>query len=469
MQKKFPFWLIPFTLFLFIAVLFLILYFNNKLWFFDKYFKTTVKDKNYNDYTPERKDIVSDDFLVASIKKEEDKLKISQDNKLVDLRKDISDKNLTDEIENKFRKGIDFFKSGQYKYSVEVLEEYLRLTKNDKNRLKSYFYIAYAKMFDGIKNNNNDLIEESRNFFIKVYKSINKESDIFSKTIIGLARTSRLLKNYPEKIDDLLKEAILIEKDDRVKKVVFYEISLYYLYNNDFKKFVMYIERSGNSIKEMDIINTILEQPLSSISIVSLIEKNILNFNYFPYLKYRMQEKMFNDAKTFYYNNQKEESLYILKKIITLFPYEPIVEDANYFIATIYHKEMEFDKAIYYYDQVLSNQYPDYDPAALFRKGIIYYRQGNYKMSKECFLSITTDFVSSNYYRPAKDWLKEIEKVISYKKDIENLSNKNDNTIKKDDSLKNENKNLDENKILKPKEDDGDINIFDDEDNIFTK
>jgi len=466
MVKKFPFWVIPFTLFLFLAVVFLILYFNNKLWFLKNY--SVKSDTNI---LKENKPGFVDDFNDSLLKPDIDK-SIKDLNKNIETKKsvtkdygDLKEREFNKEVDLKFLKGLDYFNSYNYKMCIETLEEFLRLSKDFYKNQKANLYIGYAKMLEGIKNKSIDSIEEARNIFIKVYKTVSKDSDIFSKTVIGIAKSSRLLKNYPEKIDDLLKEVILIEKDERIRRIVFYEISLYYLYNSDFKRFVMYIERSGRTIKEEDIITLILEQQLVSLSLIDLMEKNILNINYFPYLKYRVQEKLFNDAKTYYYNGNKEESLYILKKILTIFPYDSIIEDANYFIASIYHKELEFNKALYYYDQVLSNQFPDYDAASLFRKGIIYYRQANYEKAKSCFMSITTDYVSSNYYKPAKDWLREIEKTVNINrinetKKVENKEDKKEIKEKEDKIEIKKSDNLEDNK------DKDDIDIFSDDDLI---
>ena len=160
----------------------------------------------------------------------------------------------------------------------------------------------------------------------------------------------------------------------------------------------------------------LIEKEDTSLYLLTLFNKSMIPEDIYQDLKFAIQRKILSEARKYFKNEKKEEAFFLLKKLISLFPQEPIVEEAYFNLGDFYLEELAYQKSLFYFTQVLSNQFLDYDPAALFKRGIIYFRTNNYQESLKNFNLIRENFVSSSYYQPAQEWIKEIEKNFQNKK-----------------------------------------------------
>jgi TolA-binding protein len=349
--------------------------------------------------------------------KREDKKEIPEitGKKLGKIEEDASHK--TEENKPDFMepywKALRYFEKADYhNASLNFLNFLARSGEAEpEKKIRARVYLAYSLLFLGQKPDKSveELIEKSRNYFLELYREVASRHGFYSRIVLGLARSSRFLENYPEGIDIILKENLILAKKG-IRNHLYLELGYYYFYENQMEKALAYFKKSELPIANRKFFEILLEKENTSLYLLTLFEKEMIPLRKDKNLKIKLQKKILREARRYFKEEKKEEAYFLLKRLITDFPYDFIVEEANFFLGEFYFQEMQYQKSLYFYNQALSNEFLDYDAASFFKKGLIYYRTGNEKQAIKEFNHIRENFVSSKYYQPALDWIREIER-----------------------------------------------------------
>ncbi len=406
-MKKFPYWIIPLTLLIFVVGLLIWLYSTNRL---SHIFADPNQNKtNHNNFQLDNKVNYVQHKITKEKRskfKEDETENINHKEKRVNL--------LKKKLKKIYLKGVIFFKKGNYKRAALSFLNYIKSSQSLQNKKKSAFsrlYLAYSLLFLGSTQEDVNLIERSKKYFLSLYKTVHEKHRVFPKIILGLARSSRILEDYPDELDMLLKENLILASS-KIKKHLYLELGYFYFKEEQVDKALAYFKKSNLPIANEKFYHLLLEKPDSSLYLLTLLNKNMIPEKIKRKLKLQIQKKVIRSAKRCFKEEKKEEAYFLLKKLLIDYPYDPIIEEAFFHLAELYNEDLQYKKALYYYDKVLSNEYFDLDAVSLFKKGLIYYRSNNYNQALKNFNIIREDFVSTKYYEAAKDWINEIHNKI---------------------------------------------------------
>ncbi|HCL57383.1 MAG TPA: hypothetical protein DHW82_10305 [Spirochaetia bacterium] len=421
-MNRFPFWIIPTMLFIFLIGIIGLLYFTGKLNFLN-----TPQIIYYKELKDERKREEKERVVKEQQKKPDYTYQIELPSHEEKIEIKNTDNNINIHINKEetplnkykiYREGILLFRNGEYQKAAFQFISFTASADSvkDKDKIfKARFYTAYSFLFQGTKDKSTDLIQKSQKYFLELYKTSSYQNELISQIILGLARSSRLLNAYPEGIDLLLKEN-LVTASQELKKHIYLELGYFYFFENYIDNSLSYFSKAEMQIANRRFFEILIEKEDTSLYLLTLFNKSMIPEDIYQDLKFAIQRKILSEARKYFKNEKKEEAFFLLKKLISLFPQEPIVEEAYFNLGDFYLEELAYQKSLFYFTQVLSNQFLDYDPAALFKRGIIYFRTNNYQESLKNFNLIRENFVSSSYYQPAQEWIKEIEKNFQNKK-----------------------------------------------------
>lgn len=320
-----------------------------------------------------------------------------------------------------YKKAFKYFNQSNYSNAslqfMNFISSYENNNPLNNTLLKARTYLAFCYLFAGIRNKKEELIEKSNEEFLALYKLLPSHHSLFPKVVLGLGRSARYQENYPEGIDVILKET-LIRAPKKLRKHLYLELGYFYFYANNIEASLSYFQKSSLPIANKNFFKLLLEKENSSLYLLNLYEHKMVPEYHLKTLKIKIQKKLILEARRLFRSNRKEEAYVILSKMTKIFPNDYVIEEVYYNLAEFYFNDLSYQKALYYYDQVLSNQYLDLDAASLFKKGIIYYKKENYEQSIKYFNFIRESFVSSKYYKAALDWIKEIRFRIREKNKI---------------------------------------------------
>lgn len=419
-MKKFPFWVFPSTFLIFVVGVFVWLGVTGNLpWDFQisKKNPPVLKNENKQEAKPpikqnqinkNKKPLFGNSSGVLS--QEEKEIFTQQERVLKQEEKEKKQKKIAHQKSLKlFQEGVRFFNTGHYKEAALKLEEFLSLPYQENYNTKAQLYLAYACLFLGEHHNKDNLLQKSRKLFLALYKKVPAKSPLIPQIVLGIARTSRMLENYPDGLDIILKENLLLASES-LKKHFYLEIGYWYFYLNKLDLALPYFQKSNLPLAHRHFYEILLQKEGTALYLITLFDRNMIPMHYERDFKNTIQKKVLTEAQQYYKKQKKEEAFFLLKKLLTQFPNDPITEEANFYLGELYAKELQFQKALYFYNQVLLNQFPDYDAASLFKKGLIHNQRGSAKEALKNFNLIRNQFVSSAYYQPALDWIREIEK-----------------------------------------------------------
>lgn len=314
-------------------------------------------------------------------------------------------------IRERYDEALKFFKKGSYQQAallfMRLWDEY-RLVMQKDTSYQLQLNLSYALLFSGIQEDKSELIKRSYRYFFDLYRKIPNKSKYSAKTVLGLARSSRILDQYPDGMDMLLKEN-LMWAGDNIRRHICLELAYYYFEQGKVEQALMYFKKSDLPIANRKFYELLLEQKGTSLYLLSLLEKNMVPTVIRKEMKALIQEKALRESRQYYNENKREEAYYILKKLLNDYPDEAVSEEASYRLAEFYGEDMQYQKALFFLDRVLANAYLDFDAPALFKKGILYFKAENFEEALKNFNLIRESYVSTKYYRPALDWIREIK------------------------------------------------------------
>ncbi|MFH1825808.1 MAG: tetratricopeptide repeat protein [bacterium] len=97
-------------------------------------------------------------------------------------------------------------------------------------------------------------------------------------------------------------------------------------------------------------------------------------------------EAMYYLARTYLYQKNPQAAVNTLEKLVSLFPKNSWAGEALLYLGDYYKKEGEIDKALGFYEQLLTlNLEPDLYQRSVWATGNLYYKKGDYKKAYETF------------------------------------------------------------------------------------
>ena len=124
-----------------------------------------------------------------------------------------------------------------------------------------------------------------------------------------------------------------------------------------------------------------------------------------------MQE-LYSSGYKLFLEEKYDKALDILKKIVSRFEKDNIVDNSLFWIAESFLKLKDLKSAIGYY-QILYRYFPFSDKAdySLFKIGYIYYQQKKYSKAKLAFMKLLNEYPDSDFRRSALSYNKKIKKM----------------------------------------------------------
>ncbi|PKL14450.1 MAG: hypothetical protein CVV50_02500 [Spirochaetae bacterium HGW-Spirochaetae-6] len=421
-MRRFPFWIIPSALLIFVTGILTWLSLAGKLPFSRPAGQTLKKqtgeasprlerEKFKRDSGPQSLDMAEKDLEEPQLNHEDslpnEKSPENVENPLNDARY-----TLYGTIRERYEEALHFFKKGSYQKAallfMRLWDEY-RLVMQKDTSYQIQLNLSYALLFSGIQEDKGELVKRSYRYFYDLYRKIPGKSKHSAKTVLGLARSARILDQYPDGMDMLLKENIMWAKDN-IRRHIYLELAYYYFEQGKVEQALMYFKKSDLPIANRKFYELLLEQKGTSLYLLSLLEKDMVPRVIRKEMKALIQKKALLESRQYYNENKREEAYYILKKLLNDYPDESASEEASYRLAEFYGEDMQYQKAIFFLDRVLANAYPDFDAPALFKKGVLYFKAENFEEALRNFNLIRENHVSTKFYRPALDWIREIKK-----------------------------------------------------------
>ena len=107
---------------------------------------------------------------------------------------------------------------------------------------------------------------------------------------------------------------------------------------------------------------------------------------------------MFQVANSYYRMNQNFEAVSQFRRVLRIYPYSTLREQAQYNVAYIYLNTGNYDQAIEEFQTVIS-RYPgtEWAARAQYNIGDSYYNAGNYDQAVEAYRKVLEDYPRSNY------------------------------------------------------------------------
>lgn len=423
-MKRFPVWIFPLTLLVFITGIFIWLGVSGKIpWSPSLPEQVMVTERSLDEKgLTERNRLIQEtrpksesenpDFLKffeSSDRKEKEAFQETEESKKASLA--LAEAEKRNKIRSLYHQGYRLFTSGAYENAALKFEEFLSqaLPEMEEQKIKARIYLAYACLFSGDRHGKEKLLERSRSLFLDLYRNMPARNPFIPQIVLGMARTSRLLEDYPDGLEVILKENLILTSGS-LQKHFYLELGYLYFNLNRLELALPYFQKSGLPLAHRHVYEILLQKEGTALYLLTLFSKGMIPGHHLKDYKSEIQKKILSEAKSYYQKQKKEEAFFLLKKLLTEFPDEAITEEANFWLGELYARDLQFQKALYFYDQALSNQFPDYDAVSLFRKAMLYNQSGNIAEALRHFNLIRSNFVSSQYYQPALDWIREIEK-----------------------------------------------------------
>lgn len=136
---------------------------------------------------------------------------------------------------------------------------------------------------------------------------------------------------------------------------------------------------------------------------------------YTSFVKKAYLTTAYNYAFNQYKQNSYNKAVEYFQKIIDLFPDNPKVENAYYWIGECYYDQKNYASAIESFSDVLENRTSAAkDPDALLKLGLCYFEQDDFYKALKYFNNIMDNYPNSRLYEKAKSWKAQTVREIKY-------------------------------------------------------
>lgn len=141
-----------------------------------------------------------------------------------------------------------------------------------------------------------------------------------------------------------------------------------------------------------------------------------------PKIHSEYRDSVYTDARMAFVKKQYWKSIEYFKKALTLNPSPAVQESALYYIALSFDGLGKKTEALDHLNKVLNNENYSLDQAALYKKGTIYFKEGDFEKAASIFQTISDKYPKNHITEKAMAWKKESLDQYKEGEDIEKSS-----------------------------------------------
>ena len=310
----------------------------------------------------------------------------------------------------------NYFKTTNYKRAIEFIESLDSIGYKLKNNYQKVTFKRGAELFNLGK------FDEAI-FFFKKSLNYNIDNVLYLESLFWIGESFFLNKKY----NDAYKYFIKLLNCDceinyRIKLNTIYSIA-YTLYNNkEYEKSIQYFRAYINLTDKED--NEFLDAKLrladsyyavKKYSQSIEIYKSLLDSNEsLDYINYQI-------GLSYHGNNDIENSIRYLSKIVVENHTSTLIDDAIYKIGSIYFEKSNFDSSIEYFSKII-NEFNNSEllPYSYLRRATCFFNLKSYEQSEKDYVFLMENFTSKYIYNES---ILGIQKVVSLTENFSLLNN----------------------------------------------
>ncbi|TGK20939.1 hypothetical protein EHO61_03525 [Leptospira fluminis] len=322
----------------------------------------------------------------------------------------------------KIREGEEYLKHSNAKSTEKALDIFSELSAKELPT-QFGFRIKYD-LGRALEKTNDKMLA------LGIYRELNQKDDLSreerAKVAYGLGNL--LLKlNRDEEGKGHLEEVLRISGDNKLRSNALSAIADYYMKKGNYelsrKNYVLAIQEDPENVKARVRWGKSLRKMGRDWSAYDVYEDYVQADAYFDKDKSSVDSEfrtgLLEKGRQLYFRKQYYGAIDSLKKALDLGVSEKAREQAWYYIAESYDSLGKSDSALQYLNKILENSDSTMDQAALFRKGTIYFRGGNYEKAASIFQEANDRNHDNALGRKAAAWKKEaldqIEDDLNYR------------------------------------------------------
>ncbi|TGK11920.1 hypothetical protein EHO60_06440 [Leptospira fletcheri] len=322
----------------------------------------------------------------------------------------------------KIREGEEYLKHSNAKSTEKALDIFSELSAKELPT-QFVFRIKYD-LGRALEKTNDKMLA------LGIYRELNQKDDLSreerAKVAYGLGNL--LLKlNRDEEGKGHLEEVLRISGDNKLRSNALSAIADYYMKKGNYelsrKNYVLALQEDPENVKARVRWGKSLRKMGRDWSAYDVYEDYVQADAYFDKDKSSVDSEfrtgLLEKGRQLYFRKQYYGAIDALKKALDLGVSEKAREQAWYFIAESYDSLGKSDSALQYLNKILENSDSTMDQTALFRKGTIYFRRGNYEKAASIFQEANDRNHDNALGRKAAAWKKEaldqIEDDLNYR------------------------------------------------------
>ncbi len=346
-------------------------------------------------------------------------------------------------ILEKVREGEEFLKHSNPKSSEKALDIFSELSAKEVDSGLSFrikFDLAAALDKTGDKM-----------LAMGIFRELNQKDGLSreekAKVAYGLGNLLLLL-NRDEEGKGHLEEVLRTSSDHKLRSNALSAIADYYMkkgnYEQSRKNYVLALQEDPENVKARVRWGKSLRRMGKDWSAYDVYEDYVQSDAYFDPDKVAVDKEfrsgLLEKGRQLYVRKEYHGAIETLKKALDIGVSEKAREQAWYYIAESYDALGKTDSAIQYLNKILENADGSMDQTALFRKGTIYFRSGNYEKAGAVFQEAADRNPDSPVGKKATAWKKEamdqIEDNLQYKDGDHAKAKPSDDQTREEDDWK---------------------------------
>ncbi|EQA34849.1 tetratricopeptide repeat protein [Leptospira inadai serovar Lyme str. 10] len=314
------------------------------------------------------------------------------------------------EVLEKIREGEEFLKHSNPKSAEKALDIFSELSAKEVSTQLA-FRIKYD-LGKALEKSNDKMLA------LGIYRELNQKDGLSreerAKVAYGLGNLLLML-NRDEEGKGHLEEVLRTSNDNKLRSNALSAIADYYMkkgnYDQSRKNYVLALQEDPENVKARVRWGKSLRKMGKDWSAYDVYEDYVQSDAYFDRDKISVDSEfrsgLLEKGRQLYFRKQYYGAIESFKKALDLGVSEKAREQAWYFIAESYDSIGKPDSALQYLNKILENADSAMDQAALFRKGTIYFRSGNYEKAASSFQEANDRNHDNALGRKAAAWKKE--------------------------------------------------------------
>ncbi|MCE9501164.1 MAG: tetratricopeptide repeat protein [Leptospira sp.] len=260
---------------------------------------------------------------------------------------------------------------------------------------------------------------------LEIYKELNlsnQNTNIEDKENLSYSIGNLLLKlNREEEGRSHLDEVLKKSQDKKIRSKALASLADFYFRKNDMEKarknYILAVQENPENIHARIGWGKTLYNQGRDWASYEIFDDYLSNGFYFDQdsgkVAAEYKSSVYERGKKFYTSRQYYKAIEYLKKSISLKEGGGTEEKALYYIAESYNALGRSSEALKYIDKVLTNENSSLDQTALYRKGTIYFRIGNYEKAASVFDAVMDKYPRTSVSDRAAAWKRECIDQIS--------------------------------------------------------